>query len=222
MEIWPQRWGQVLPAAVNQCRPTLRSWVIRVLLCGPGQRRWKVGGSGLPEPRTLVKGNYILIPFRNLVYIWLPGTSANCLQCLSLWLLGACVNRSLRAPCHTNTHSHRQDCWRLWLVQNTTHAVVITMQVDYSNYCVGSLVSSVWGYFPMTNTACWTGEMLPIIRLSSQFVNYSPHHLISLYLYEGPDVFQSLVFYIYQSNIRNGGCNVSVWVWVCVVCVCVT
>lgn len=26
-------------------------------------------GRGLPEPRTLVKGNYILIPFRNLVYI---------------------------------------------------------------------------------------------------------------------------------------------------------
>lgn len=27
------------------------------------------GRGGLPEPRTLVKGNYILIPFRNLVYI---------------------------------------------------------------------------------------------------------------------------------------------------------
>lgn len=69
------------------------------------------GRGSLPEPRTLVKGNYILIPFRNLVYIWLPGTSANCLQCLSLCLLGACVRRFPRAhrvtQIHTHTHTDR-------------------------------------------------------------------------------------------------------------------
>lgn len=146
-----------------------------VLDKGGGRRVDGGGGGGLPEPRTLVKGNYILIPFRNLVYIWLPGTSANCLQCLSLCLLGVCVRRiSASTPCHTNTHTHRQDCQRLWLAQNTTHAGVITMQVDYSNYCVNSLVFSVWGYFPMSNTACWTGVMLPTDRFSSQHMNYYP------------------------------------------------
>lgn len=62
-------------------------------------------GRGLPEPRTLVKGNYILIPFRNLVYIWLPGTSANCLQCLSLCLLGVCVRCFPRAHHVTQIHT---------------------------------------------------------------------------------------------------------------------
>lgn len=42
--------------------------VFSFVFLGIGDR----GGVGvvvLPEPRTLVKGNYILIPFRNLVYM---------------------------------------------------------------------------------------------------------------------------------------------------------
>lgn len=58
-----------LPAAENQCRPNTKMlsdkiFSFVVLDKGEGGRE-----GGLPEPRTLVKGNYILIPFRNLVYI---------------------------------------------------------------------------------------------------------------------------------------------------------
>lgn len=161
----------------------------------------------LPEPRTLVKGNYILIPFRNLVYKWLPGTSANCLQCLSLCLLGLCVRRFLWAHRVTQIHTLTgQKCRRLWLAQNTTHAGVITMQVDYYNYCVNTLVFSFGFCFfsKMTNTACWTGVMLLSVRLASQLMWTTS--LTPLYLYGGPDMFQSLVFYMYPSNVRNGGC----------------
>lgn len=117
--------------------------------CGPGQRRrrergWGVGGF-LPEPRTLSEGNYILIPLRNLVCIRLPGTSANCLQCLSLCLLGVCmcvcVPGFLRAhratQIHTLTDGTVEGCDS---PRNTTHAGVITMQVDSSNYCVNSCI----------------------------------------------------------------------------------
>lgn len=133
------------------------------------------GRGSLPEPRTLVKGNYILIPFRNLVYIWLPGTSANCLQCLSLCLLGVCVRRifpAMHTASHKYTRAHRRDCRRLWLAQNTTHAGVITMQVDSSNYCVNSSSLSIsfpfFFFFKWQNTACRTRAMLLIVGLASQ------------------------------------------------------
>lgn len=117
-----------------------------LFLCGPGQRRRERGwgrGGFLPEPRTLSEGNYILIPLRNLVCIRLPGTSANCLQCLSLCLLGVCVcvcvcvpRFPASTPRHTNTHAV-EGCDS---PRNTTHAGVITMQVDSSNYCVNSCI----------------------------------------------------------------------------------
>lgn len=105
MEIWSQGWGQPLPAAVNQCRPTLRCSAIRFSPLWSWTKEEGGGRGSLPEPRTLVKGNYILIPFRNLVYIWLPGTSANCLQCLSLCLLGVCVRCFPRAHRVTQIHT---------------------------------------------------------------------------------------------------------------------
>lgn len=140
-------------------------WVFFSLsLCGPcwGQRRRRGGGGGLREPRTLVKGNYILIPFWNLVYIWLPGTSANCLQCLSLRFLGACALVYASTP-DTHARRHIQDCQRSWLVQNTAHAGVITMQVDYSIYRHHS------DYF---SSACRTGVML--LRPASKRIPNSP------------------------------------------------
>lgn len=150
VEIWSLDWGQLLPSAVNQYTPTLRILSDTVFsFCDPGQRRRRKGADGrwgggdLPEPSTLVKGNYILIPLRNLVYIWLPGTSANCLQCLSLCLLGSVCTTFFASR---NTYTHRQDCRRLWLALNTTHPGVITMQVDYSNYCVNSCIF-IWFFF---------------------------------------------------------------------------
>lgn len=192
MEIWSPGWGQPSPAAVNQCRPTLRCSAIKFSpLWFWTKEKGGRGRGSLPEPRTLVKGNYILIPFRNLVYIWLPGTSANCLQCLFfVFTWSVCTSFSASALCHTNTHTHthththRQDCRRLWLAQNTTHAGVITMQVDYSNYCVNSIVfpfGFLFCFFPqMTNTARWTGVMLLTVRLASQLMwnsNRAPLYL---------------------------------------------
>lgn len=171
----------------------------------------------LPEPRALVKGNYILIPFWNLVYIWLPGTSANCLQCLSLCLLGACVLCLCEHTGHThiNIHARRhiQDCQSSWLAQNTAHAGVITMQVDYSIY--RHLLSLHSDYF---SSACRTGVML--LRAASKRIPQLPCICM-----KALRCFQSLVFYVYLSDVRNGGAgrggwgvNVVGWVWVCVLC----
>lgn len=153
-------------------------------------------GGRLPEPRTLVKGNYILIPFWNLVYIWLPGTSANCLQCLSLCLLGACVLCLCEHTGHTHTHIHArrhiQDSQRSWLAQNTAHAGVITMQVDYSIYL--HLLSLHSDYF---SSACRTGVML--LRDASKRIPQLPHICMKVL-----KCFQSLVFYVYLSDVRGG------------------
>lgn len=89
-----------------------------------------------------MKGIYILIPFRNLVCIRLPGTSANCLQCLSLCLLGARVRRVfvLFSSCEcTVSHetnallTHAQTGLSMDATRSElyTHAGVITMQVDH-------------------------------------------------------------------------------------------
>lgn len=178
-----QAWGQLF---VYSCKPVqtntkmLSDNVLFLSFVVLDKDRGGGGRGSLPELTTLVKGNYILIPFRNLVYIWLPGTSANCLQCLSLCLLGACVRRLCEHATHTYTH--RQDCQRLCLAHNTTHAGVITMQVDYSNYCVISCLS-IWIFFFFSNTACWTGLTLLAFRLVSRL---QPHPLTPLYLYEGP------------------------------------
>lgn len=109
---------------------------------------------------------------------------------------------SASTPSHTNTHT--EDCLRLWLAQNTTHAGVITMQVDYSNYCV---MSSFYLFFflPSKWQTLLVGlEFFYWLWLTSQL---QPHPLTPWYLYEGPKMFQSLVFYVYPSNVRNGGCK---------------
>lgn len=155
------------------------------------------GGGSLPEPRTLVKGNYLLIPFWNLVYIWLPGTSANCLHCLSLCLLGACVLCLCEHTGHTHIHAprHIQDCQRSWLAQNTAHAGVITMQVDYSIY--RHLLSLHSDYF---SSACRTGVML--LWAASKRIPQLPHICMKVLR-----CFQSLVFYVCLSDVRNRGCK---------------
>lgn len=87
LEIWSQGWGQLLPAAVNQCRPTLWFSAIRFSPLWSWTKKKEGGRGSLPEPRTLVKGNYILIPFRNLVYICcqvLPLIVCNAFLCVYL------------------------------------------------------------------------------------------------------------------------------------------
>lgn len=124
-----------------------------------------------------------------------------------------CTSFSASTPCHTNTHTYRQDCRRLWLAQNTTHAGVITMQVDYSNYCVNSLVFPFvffcLFFFPPNDKHClldWSNvtdcQTREQTRVNSNRIPWPPS-----YLYEGPDMFQSLVFYMCPSNVRNGGCS---------------
>lgn len=190
------------------------------------------GGGFLPEPRTLSEGNYILIPLRNLVCIRLPGTSANCLQCLSLCLLGVCMcvcvpRFPASTPRHTNTHAV-EGCDS---PRNTTHAGVITMQVDSSNYCVNSCILFLGLFFPIDKkakkkciqkkpkkkkplTACWTRVMLLTVRLlKPTHVNSSPHPLTPtrattpLCLYEGHDVFKTQYFCILSVKCKEqGGC----------------
>lgn len=89
-------WGQLCKSV--QTSAMLSDKVSPLLSSTKEKERRRLGGSGLPDPSE--KGNYILIPFRNLAYIWLPGTSSNCLQCLSLCLLGVCVRCFLRAQRH--------------------------------------------------------------------------------------------------------------------------
>lgn len=180
VEIWSQGWGQLLPpTAVNQCRTrcsAISFSPFEVLDKGEGGR---VGG--LPELRTLVKGNYILIPFRNLVYIWLPGTSANCLQCLSLCLLGVCVQRFSRAHSVTQIHTLTDRTVEGCDSPRTLHTLVLLLCKWIILIIVSTLVFSVLGFFSILNTACWTRVMLLTVRLSSQLMwttTPSPHPIV--------------------------------------------
>lgn len=127
-----------------------------LFFCGPGQRRrrergWGVGGF-LPEPRTLSEGNYILIPLRNLVCIRLPGTSANCLQCLSLCLLGVCMCVCVYQVFCEHTAPHKYTRSQTGLSKavtrpETLHTPVLLLCKWILLIIVSILVFYFWGYF---------------------------------------------------------------------------
>lgn len=139
----------------------------------------------------------IIFWFRSgiLCIFWLPGTSANCLQCLSLCLLGVCVRRFL-----WDTH-----CRRLWLAPNTTHTLVLLLCKWIIQIIVSTQVSPFGSFFPPHDKHWLLDWCYWLSRLVSHIM-WNPPPPPSLCLYEGPKTFQSLVFYIYQSNVRNGGC----------------
>ncbi len=132
-----------------------------------------------------------------------------------------CTSISASTPCHTNTHTHRRDCQRLWLAQNTTHTGVITMQVDYttiSNYCVNFFI--LWGFFIFFSR--WQTLLVGLKEsygLSDSQANsceLQMHPLV--FVWRSWHVSKSSFLHVSVKCKERGDVNVSGWVWVCVVC----
>lgn len=169
---WSTGWGSPTVKSLQTNTTTLSDKVSSFILSD--RKAGRERGVSLNQGPSW-KGIIFLIPFRNLVYIWLPGTSANCLQCLSLCLLWVCVRRFQRPEHYTH--------WCYY-------------------YASGSLNLSCQLICPWL---VWRWSH-PLSDLQASSCELQPHPPTLLYLYKGPDIFQNLVFYMYPSNVKPGGC----------------
>lgn len=103
----------------------------------------------------------IIFWFRSgiLCIFWLPGTSANCLQCLSLCLLGVCVRRFL-----WDTH-----CRRLWLAR-TRHTRWCYYYASGLFRLLSTLVSPFGSFFPPHDKHCLLDWCYWLSRLVSHLM----------------------------------------------------
>lgn len=116
-----------------------------------------------------------------------------------------CTSFSVSTPCHTNTHTDRtvKGCDS----PRTLHTLVLLLCKWIILIIVSSLVFPFgFSFFSPNDKNCllaWSNVTGSQTRKPTCEVQ--PHPLTPLYLNEGPKMFQSLVFYMYLSNVRKWG-----------------
>lgn len=133
----------------------------------------------------------------------MPGTPANCLQCLSLCLLGACVLCLCEHTGHARTHADTDGTVKGRDSRRTLHTPVLLL-------CKWIILFIIISYL------CIQIIFPPRLRLS-----YRTNVAASCLQAPPPRIcmkvlrcLQSLVFYVYLSDVRNGGCKCH-WLGLC-------